>query len=83
MVSRMAFLALLSAFVLYALAMANIAPRSQTFAFRDDIVAETGGLYNIYMTYKLPLDGELSIHYGSCDVVSPAKSTITPWARRM
>ena len=29
-------------------------------------------MHNVHITYNLPLDGELSIHYGSCDVISIA-----------
>ncbi|KAK5166985.1 uncharacterized protein LTR77_007714 [Saxophila tyrrhenica] len=38
----------------------------------NDITAEAGGLHNIQVSYNAPLNGELSIHYGSCDVVSSA-----------
>jgi hypothetical protein len=27
---------------------------------------EVGGMANIHVTYNLPIDGELSIHYGKC-----------------
>lgn len=33
-------------------------------------MAEAGGAHNIHLTYNIPLSGELSIHYGACDVAS-------------
>ncbi|RMX89676.1 hypothetical protein D0869_00700 [Hortaea werneckii] len=51
---------------------ASIASRSETIKFQDGIVAEAGGLQNVHVTYTSPLDGELSMHYGSCDAISPS-----------
>lgn len=52
------------------LASASIIPRSQTIAFEDGLVVEAGGMHNVHITFNAPLDGELSIHYGSCEAAS-------------
>jgi hypothetical protein len=44
-------------------------PRSETVAFQDDCIeAQARGMQTIRILYNLPLDGELSIHYGSCEI---------------
>ncbi|KAF2162834.1 hypothetical protein M409DRAFT_68827 [Zasmidium cellare ATCC 36951] len=50
---------------------ANAIPRASTIAFQDGLVAEAGGMHNVRITYNAPLDGELSLHYGDCEVASP------------
>lgn len=49
---------------------ATATPLSTPLSFADGIVAEAGGMHNVQITYNTPLDGELSIHYGPCEVVS-------------
>ncbi|KAK5128686.1 hypothetical protein LTR85_000019 [Meristemomyces frigidus] len=49
---------------------ATALPPSQSIIFEDAIVAEAGGMHNVHITYSRPLDGELSLHYGSCDVAA-------------
>ncbi|KAK5111438.1 hypothetical protein LTR62_004890 [Meristemomyces frigidus] len=58
-------LAALSAFHL---ATATPTPRSSSVSFEDNLTAERGGAHNIQLTYNVPLNGELSIHYGACDI---------------
>lgn len=48
-----------------------ITSRSNTVSFQDGIVAEAGGMKNIKINYNAPLDGDLSLHYGSCEAASP------------
>ncbi|KAK3051840.1 hypothetical protein LTR09_007140 [Extremus antarcticus] len=48
--------------------MSEPIPRLASITFQDDIEAEAGGLHNIHISYNTPLDGELSIHYGPCDI---------------
>ncbi|KAK4955691.1 hypothetical protein LTR10_006630 [Elasticomyces elasticus] len=54
------------------LASANVVSRSRWITFQDDIEAEAGGVHNVHIQYQGPLDGELSLHYGSCDVTQAA-----------
>lgn len=63
----MAVKSLVPAFCLAASVAANAIPRSATISFDHDIVAEAGGVHNVQITYNSPLDGELSLHYGSCE----------------
>ena len=51
-------------------ASASVISRSQTIRFQDGLVAEAGGMHNVHIVWDAPLDGELSIHYGSCDVTT-------------
>ncbi|KAK7729535.1 hypothetical protein SLS57_002022 [Botryosphaeria dothidea] len=51
---------------------ATAIPRSTTVVFKGPFVAEADGMTNINIDFSSPVDGELSIHYGSCDIVSPA-----------
>ena len=48
----------------------SVVARSQTVTFHENIVAEAGGMHNVHVSYAAPLNGELSLHYGSCDVQS-------------
>lgn len=41
-----------------------------TVAFQDEIFAEAGGMHNVHIEYTEPLDGKLSLHYGSCNAKS-------------
>jgi hypothetical protein len=45
----------------------TIIPREETINFNGPITIEAKGMANIHITYRLPLSGKLSIHYGSCD----------------
>ncbi|KAK5676325.1 hypothetical protein LTS10_011137 [Elasticomyces elasticus] len=54
------------------LASANVISRSRWVTFQEGIEAEAGGVHNVHIQYQGPLDGELSLHYGSCDVVQAA-----------
>ncbi|KAF2215452.1 hypothetical protein CERZMDRAFT_94863 [Cercospora zeae-maydis SCOH1-5] len=63
----MAVRSLVPAFCWAAAVAANAIPRSTTISFDHDIVAEAGGVHNVQIAYNTPLDGELSLHYGSCE----------------
>lgn len=49
---------------------ASVLARSPYISFQDNLQAEAGGMHNIHIEYSAPLDGELSLHYGSCNVQS-------------
>jgi hypothetical protein len=66
----MAIRSLVSVIGLAASVAANAIPRSTTLSFQDVIVAEAGGMHNVHVTYNAPLNGELSIHYGSCEAAT-------------
>lgn len=68
--AKMVLLSYVSAIGLATSVAADAIPRSTTISFADDIVAEAGGMHNVQITYNAPLDGELSIHYGPCEVFS-------------
>ena len=51
-------------------AIASTIPTASTISFQNDLFVEAGGVHNIYVAYNSPLNGELSIHYGPCDVES-------------
>jgi len=51
-------------------AAASVVSRAQTIRFQDGIVAEAGGMHNVHIAYEAPLNGELSLHYGSCEVTT-------------
>lgn len=53
-------------------AKSHAVPRSQTIVFNDGLTAEAGGMANVHITYNIPHDGEISIHYGICDAASAA-----------
>ncbi|KAM0716519.1 hypothetical protein Q7P37_007964 [Cladosporium fusiforme] len=44
--------------------------QSPSVLFEDNILAEAGGMHNVHVTYAAPLDGKLSLHYGSCEASS-------------
>ncbi|SMQ49438.1 unnamed protein product [Zymoseptoria tritici ST99CH_3D7] len=56
--------------LLASLVSGNVAPRSATISFQDNIIAEAGGMHNIHIQYNVPLSGELAIHYGDCGAVT-------------
>lgn len=68
--SNMAARSLVSAIGIVSLASANVLPRSMTISFEDGLVAEAGGMHNVQISYNAPLDGDLSLHYGSCEARS-------------
>ncbi len=39
--------------------------------FDGPFTAEAGGVQNIHVTFSRPVDGELAIYYGACDIISP------------
>jgi hypothetical protein len=45
----------------------NTASNAQVI-FNGPITAEAGGMHNIHVRYEKPVDGELSIHYGKCNI---------------
>jgi hypothetical protein len=49
----------------------GVLSRSITVSFQDSIVAEAGGMHNVHINYNAPLDGELSMHYGDCEAITP------------
>ncbi|USW51833.1 Putative amine oxidase, FAD/NAD(P)-binding domain superfamily [Septoria linicola] len=63
-------LSLLPVLGLAALAAGSAVPRATSLTFEDGIVAQAGGMHNVHVTYNTPLNGELSLHYGSCEAVS-------------
>lgn len=42
---------------------------SNAVSFQKNLFAEAGGVHNVKIEYKLPLNGHLSIHYGPCDAI--------------
>jgi hypothetical protein len=46
----------------------SIIPRHETLSFKGPLAVEANGIANIHVSYNLPLTGDLSIHYGECDV---------------
>ncbi|KAF2459809.1 flavin-containing amine oxidoreductase-domain containing protein [Lineolata rhizophorae] len=47
---------------------------SDSVSFIRPAAVESGGAQNIEIEYHRPIDGELSIHYGACDLDDPAFS---------
>lgn len=41
--------------------------QSPSIIFEENILAEAGGMHNVHVEYTKPLDGKLSLHYGSCE----------------
>jgi hypothetical protein len=59
--------AALAAFITIALRVCSSSiPRQESVTFRGPATVEADGIANIYVTYNVPIDGELSIHYGNC-----------------
>lgn len=52
-------------------AAGSVVPRSATVSFQNGIFAEAGGMHNVELTYNAPLDGDLSLHYGACEAITP------------
>ncbi|OJD29465.1 l-amino-acid oxidase [Diplodia corticola] len=52
-------------------AAAAAVPSPTTVVFKGPFVAEADGMTNIHIEFAGPVDGELSVHYGSCDMASP------------
>jgi hypothetical protein len=46
----------------------TITPRYESIYFKESLIVESNGVANIHMGYNVPLTGELSIHYGDCDL---------------
>nr|POE69081.1 l-amino-acid oxidase [Quercus suber] len=46
-------------------------------SFQNDIVAEAGGMHNVRIMYNAALDGELSLHFGSCEVLLGSSAPVT------
>lgn len=59
---------LLGASVLLPCSGSSIIPRHDSLYFKGPLTVESNGIANIHISYNLPLTGELSIHYGECDV---------------
>ncbi|KAK7531058.1 hypothetical protein IWX47DRAFT_793193 [Phyllosticta citricarpa] len=57
--------------VLAAHAAGNVIPRSPSVHFKGPFTAEAEGAHNIHISFASPVDGELSLYYGSCDMSSP------------
>lgn len=49
---------------------AHVISGQTPISVQDGIVAEAGGMHNVRITYNQALDGDLSLHYGPCDVES-------------
>ncbi|KAF2667825.1 hypothetical protein BT63DRAFT_441387 [Microthyrium microscopicum] len=49
-------------------------PSKQSVRFSSPIIAEPGGAHNVHITYTAPLDGNLTIAYGSCGFQELGKS---------
>lgn len=45
-------------------------PSAFPLSFKGPITVEAGGAHNIHVTYLSPVDGELSLHYGGCEVIA-------------
>jgi hypothetical protein len=43
---------------------------SQKVLFHGPMLVEVGGMQNIKISFQEPVDGQLSLHYGSCDMQS-------------
>jgi hypothetical protein len=41
--------------------------RNKSIIFNGPVTAESNGIQNIHIKYNLPIDGELSIHFGGCE----------------
>lgn len=46
-------------------------PASMAVVFKGPFIAEADGMTNIHVDFTRPIDGELSVHYGSCELASP------------
>ncbi|KZV96718.1 hypothetical protein EXIGLDRAFT_670834 [Exidia glandulosa HHB12029] len=44
--------------------------RSASIVFNGPFVAEADGITNVHISFAEPLDGELSLHYGPCNISS-------------
>lgn len=53
---------------------AKVITRSTYINFQDIAVAEAGGMHNVHIEYGGPIDGALSIHFGSCDLPHHSKA---------
>ena len=49
------------------LTLGFLIPRSASLSFLSPQVIEQNGMHNIHVTYNAPLDGDLFIHYGTCE----------------
>jgi hypothetical protein len=58
---------------LFSAVTGNVLPRSTYITFRDIDVAEAGGIHNVHIEYNGPIDGTLSIHFGSCGLPHHSK----------
>lgn len=45
-----------------------LTPRHESLDFKGPLIVEAAGIANIHISYNLPISGQLSLHYGSCDV---------------
>lgn len=50
--------------------LTNALPSQPTVSFTYPALIEKGGMHNVHVEYHLPHDGELSIVYGMCDILS-------------
>jgi len=69
---------LLSIASLFAMASGSppIYPRHESITFQESITVESNGMANIHIDYNVPLSGDLSLHYGTCDsLVTSSKDT--------
>ena len=57
---------------------ASVIGRSPSITFQENIQAEAGGMHNVHIEYAAPLDGELSLHYGSCNDLSMVCQSVSP-----
>lgn len=44
-----------------------IVARHESVTFRGPVTIEANGMSNIHLTYNVPIDGVLSLHYGACN----------------
>jgi hypothetical protein len=51
------------------LTVSHAAPEQQ-IVFQEPGTVEAGGMHNVHLEYKQPIDGRLSIHYGDCNLES-------------
>ncbi|KAK8203853.1 flavin-containing amine oxidoreductase-domain containing protein [Phyllosticta capitalensis] len=62
---------LTAASALAAQAAGKALPRSPAIHFEGPFTADAEGVHNIHISFASPVDGELSVYYGSCDMSSP------------
>jgi hypothetical protein len=55
-------------FWFWSIGSSNALGHSPKVKFHGPITAEAGGMQNVHLKYHHPVDGELSLHYGECEL---------------